>query len=159
MPALVEPHPNFWDMNSTDLFRTFWRLCINSSDWCANEKECKDSDGNRLKSSVKLRFGDEGPEVTAPEGVRGFERVSVREPDRGATDGAREEDSDEGIVGPPRCWGCCRMRLKPDAPIPCSCSVIMGDLIFTCQALSFVYYNRLRPSSQLPPYRTTIAPQ
>jgi len=46
-------------MNSMDRFRTFWRLCKRSSDWCAKEKECKLSEGKRDRSSVKV--GELGP--------------------------------------------------------------------------------------------------
>ena len=46
-------------MNSRDRFRTFCRLCMWSSDWWANEKECSDSDGKRERSSVKA--GELGP--------------------------------------------------------------------------------------------------
>lgn len=35
---------------------------MNSSDWWAKEKECKDSEGNRLRSSLKFREGDDGPD-------------------------------------------------------------------------------------------------
>lgn len=41
-------------MNSIDRFKTFWRLCIKSSDWWANENECSDSDGKRERSSVNV---------------------------------------------------------------------------------------------------------
>ena len=118
-------------MNSTDLLRTFCRLCRKSSDWWANEKECRDSDGNRLRSSVKFSVGEEGPEVMPMEELRVFGRIIVMELDmeleRGPIEALREEAPDEGTVGTRegRCW---RILRKPDAPSPCSCSVITGDL-------------------------------
>lgn len=102
---------------------------MNSSDWCANEKECNDSEGNRLRSSVKLRTGEDGPEGMPIEDSREFDNVRVMEPERGATNEALREDSvdsEVGRVGARR--GCCRIRRKPEAPRPCSCSVIIGDL-------------------------------
>lgn len=127
MPALEFPHPSFCDMNSTDLFKTFWRLCMNSSDWWAKENECKDSEGNRLRSSVKLSVGEDGPEAIAIDAEREFGKDRVIDPDRGPTEGFLEDDSEEGIVGT-RDGGCCRIRLSPEAPRPCSCSVMIGDL-------------------------------
>ena len=115
-------------MNSTDLFKALCLLCIHSSDWWAKENECRDSDGNRLRSSVKLRDGEEGPEETAVEGTRELGKLSVIEPDRGPMDAFAEEDSEEGIVGV-RMGGCCRIRRRPEAPSPCSCSVMTCDLI------------------------------
>ena len=100
---------------------------MNSSDWCAKEKECKDSDGNRLKSSVKFKVGEDGPEGIAIEALREFGNDKVIDPDRGPTEGFREEDSDDGRVATLD-GGCCRIRLRPEAPKPCSCSVITGDL-------------------------------
>ena len=76
---------------------------------------------------MTLRVGEEGPEDKAIETALDFGKLSVIEPDRGPTDAFREDDSEEGIVGA-RTGGCCRMRLKPEAPRPCSCSVMMGDL-------------------------------
>jgi hypothetical protein len=101
---------------------------MNSSDWWANEKECSDSDGKRLRSSVKFRVGEEGPEGMAKDAVRAFGNVRLIEPDRGPTEGFREEDSEEGMVGTLR-GGCCRIRRRPDVPSPCSCSVMTGDLM------------------------------
>ena len=45
-------------MKSIVFLRMFWRLCRKSSDWCVNEKECKDSVGKRWRSSTP---GDMGP--------------------------------------------------------------------------------------------------
>ena len=47
-------------INSIERFKTFCLLCRNSSDWCAKEKECKDSEGKRERSSVKA--GEDGPD-------------------------------------------------------------------------------------------------
>lgn len=55
----------------------------------------------------------------------GNERVI--ELDRGVIDAFREDDSEEGMVG--ALGGCCRMRRRPEAPSPCSCSVMTGDLM------------------------------
>ena len=77
---------------------------------------------------MKLRVGEEGPEEIAMEAPREFGKLSVIDPDRGPTDAFLEDDSEEGTVGARR-GGCCRIRLKPDAPSPCSCSVMTGDLI------------------------------
>lgn len=52
----------------------------------------------------------------------------VIDPVHGPEDAFREEDPEEGIVG--ALGGCCwRMRLRPEAPRPCSCSVMIGDLV------------------------------
>ena len=45
-------------MNSMERLSTFCRLWMSSSDWWAKEKEWRDSDGNRVRSSAKL--GEEG---------------------------------------------------------------------------------------------------
>lgn len=100
---------------------------MKSSDWWAKEKECRDSEGKRVRSSVKFSVGEEGPECMAREGVRGVGRARVIEPDLGPTEGLREDDPEEGNVGA-RGGGCCRIRRRPDAPRPCSCSVMTGDL-------------------------------
>lgn len=76
---------------------------------------------------MKFRVGDEGPELITTEGVRVVGSVRVMEPVR-PTEGLREEDPEEGKLGT-RGGGCCRMRRRPDAPRPCSCSVMTGDLI------------------------------
>lgn len=71
---------------------------MNSSDWCAKEKECRDSDGKRLRSSVKFNVGDEGPEGIAMEDARESAKESVMEP--GATREAFREDAmEDGSVG------------------------------------------------------------
>jgi hypothetical protein len=75
---------------------------------------------------VKFKVGEEGPEVIAMEPDRGFGSVRVIELDRGPTEGLREEDPEDGIVGVRGCW---RILLKPDVPSPCSCSVMTGDLM------------------------------
>ncbi len=69
---------------------------MKSSDWCAKEKECSDSEGNRDRSSVKL--GEEGPGVNGvwcPEGS-----IIVIEVERWMpVDWLREETAVEGMVG------------------------------------------------------------
>lgn len=48
--------------------------------------------------------------------------------DIGPTEAAREDEPDDGTVGF-REAGCCRIRLNPEAPRPCSWSEAMiGDL-------------------------------
>lgn len=76
------------------------------------ENECKDSEGNRDRSSVKFRVGDEGPEGIAIDADRELGKWSVIEPFRGPTEGFREEASEEGTVGA-LLGGCCRIRLRP----------------------------------------------
>ena len=66
-------------------------------------------------------MGEDGPD----EGNMGVcELEKFTEFDRRPTDGFREDSSELGARG----GGCCRILLKPEAPSPCSCSVIMGDL-------------------------------
>lgn len=55
-------------------------------------------------------------------------KLRVIESERGPTDAFREEDSDDGSVGA-RARGNCRILRRPEAPSPCSCSVMIGDLI------------------------------
>lgn len=100
-----------------------------------------------MRSSVKFNVGEDGPEFSASEGVLGVGRARVMEPDRGPTDGLRDEEPEEGNVGA-RGGGCCRMRRRPDAPNPCSCSVMTGDLVEDCgQHVSIhIYVVPLAPS-------------
>ena len=76
---------------------------------------------------MKLRVGEEGPEMTAMEDAL-LGKLRVIEPERGPTDAFREEDSEDGSVGA-RVGGSCRILRRPEAPSPCSCSVMIGDLI------------------------------
>ena len=100
MLALDAAHPSLSFINSIDRLRTFCRLCINSSDWWANENECNDSDGKRVRSSVKFNVGDAGPGDKAPiEHFRGLAMSRVTEFDRGATDPALDELVEGGNVG------------------------------------------------------------
>lgn len=79
---------------------------------------------------MKFMVGDVGPGVKAPEEL--FRelggRVMLIEADRGGTEVLREEASEEGMVGI-RGGGCCLILRRPEAPRPCSCSVMTGDLI------------------------------
>lgn len=77
---------------------------------------------------MKFNVGEEGPDGTAIEAARELGKVRDIELDRGPTEGFREEASEGGKVGA-RVKGCCRIRRRPDAPRPCSCSVMTGDLI------------------------------
>lgn len=79
-----------------------------------------------MRSSVKGRVGEEGPEGIATEAAR-LGKGRVMELDRAPVDGALEELSEIGRVGAR--GSCCRIRLRPEAPSPCSCSVTMGDLV------------------------------
>lgn len=105
-------------INSMDRFSTFWRLCIRSSDWCANEKECSDSDGKRERSSVKVE------EVGPADSGAVWSNSMVAEDDlvRTLRDGARL-DAEFGMVGVRIGLCCWRMRLSPDMPRPWSWSV------------------------------------
>ena len=70
---------------------------MKSSDWCANEKECSDSDGKRERSSVKL--GEAGPE-DRPEGI-----IETIDDDLGMpAEGLREDAAEEGKVGVRMGW-------------------------------------------------------
>lgn len=67
MPGLVAAQPSLSRIKSMDRFKTFWRLYMKSSDWWAKEKEWRDSEGKRERSSLKLRAGEPGPEGSACE--------------------------------------------------------------------------------------------
>jgi hypothetical protein len=119
IPALEETDQAMRSrMNSIERFRTFWRLCIRSSDWWANEKEWSDSDGKRERSSVKV--GELGP----GESGTGRSRSTVAEEDLVMVerDGVRLMDA--GMVGARIGLCCWRMRLSPDMPKPWSWSVM-----------------------------------
>jgi hypothetical protein len=118
-------HPRRSFINSIDLLRTVWRLCIKSSDWWAKENECRDSDGKRERSSEKL--GDGAPGNVGKTG--GFESKRVMDVDLDSPmeellDAGFEED---GMVGG-RVGGCCLIRRSPERPSPWSCSVTIEDL-------------------------------
>lgn len=89
---------------------------MNSSDWVAKENECNDSEGNRVRSSPKANVGDPGAEGAEPDGCLDTGGVAM------FSEAARWFDA--GNRGP----GCWRMRRRPEAPRPCSCSGTMGDL-------------------------------
>jgi hypothetical protein len=72
--------------------------------------------------------GDDGAGGRDALGARELGKLRVVETDRGPVDGFLEEDPEEGSVVV-RGGGCCRIRLRPEAPRPCSCSVMMGDLM------------------------------
>jgi hypothetical protein len=80
-----------------DRFKTFWRLCKNSSDWCAKENECSDSVGKRDKSSVKL--GDVGPPLNGKVLEAASMALMEVERDKATTDGLRDEEFELGKVG------------------------------------------------------------
>jgi hypothetical protein len=76
---------------------------------------------------VKFSVGEAGPGDKAPdEPFR--EVVRLTEFDRGAMEPVLDELVESGSVGA-RGGGCCRILLKPEAPRPCSCSVMMADLM------------------------------
>jgi hypothetical protein len=96
---------------------------MNSSDCVANENECRDSEGKRVRSSPKANVGDPGAVCVDSEGCL----------DTGGV--ARFSEAARWVVcsclGP----GCWRMRRRPEDPRPCSCSDTMGDLEHGCQPL------------------------
>ena len=104
---------------------------MNSSDWWANEKECNDSEGNRLRSSVKFNVGDDGPEGNPIETARDKDKVKGIEFDiefeRSPSEVVRDGTPLEGTVGA-RLSGCWRIHRSPECGFPRSCSVIMDDL-------------------------------
>lgn len=73
-----------------DLFNTFCLFDMNSPDWCAKLKECRDSDGKRFKSSSMIA-GEEGPEASECNIVMDVERERLR-------DGLREAGFEGPIV-------------------------------------------------------------
>lgn len=78
---------------------------------------------------MKFNVGEAGPGDKAPdEPFRELGVVRLTELDRGAIEPALDELVEIGSVGA-RGGGCCRILLKPEAPRPCSCSVMMADLI------------------------------
>lgn len=81
--------------------------------WWANEKECKDSVGNRARSSLKGNVGDEGPVKRASELWRDTECDSGI----GGKDGRLWRLGDDGFRD-------CRMRRRPES----RSAVKMGDL-------------------------------
>jgi hypothetical protein len=85
---------------------------------------------------VKFKGGEVGPGGIIIED----DRVRVKEPDRGPKDGLREDDSEDGSVGGGRTGGCWRIRRRPEAPIPCSCSVMTEDLIKLSSQPSMTLY-------------------
>ena len=115
-------HPIRSFMNSRERLSTFWRFCIKSSDWWAKEKEWRDSEGKRDRSSEKL--GDPGPLERGIVPV--WESTAVKEGvrERATTDGLREDALEPGRVGFRDGGCCCRMRWRPERPRPCSWSVI-----------------------------------
>lgn len=73
---------------------------------------------------MKFKGGEAGPGGI----IIDDDRVRVMEPDRGPMEALREDDSEDGSVGGGRIGGCWRIRRRPEAPIPCSCSVMTGGL-------------------------------
>lgn len=51
-------------------FNTFCRLWRESEDWWAKEKECRDSEGKRVRSSESARVGDARPSWKESEALR-----------------------------------------------------------------------------------------
>jgi hypothetical protein len=98
---------------------------------------------------VKLSVGDDGP-VDRPMELlreRGGSGRAI-EVERGPTEPVREDASEDGMVGA-RTRGCCRIRLRPEAPRPCSWSVMTGDLgSVTCQLSEVVVVVVLREKTR-----------
>jgi hypothetical protein len=92
---------------------------------------------------VKFKGGEAGPGVI----IIDDDRVRVMDPDRGPMEVLREDDSEDGSVGGGRIGGCWRIRRRPEAPIPCSCSVMTEDLIeVSCQPSMTLYLVRSQAS-------------
>lgn len=89
----------------------FWRLWNSSSDCCAKEKECSDSDGKRWRSSKLGRLALEGARVE-----RALEDERERESERFRGVEANDEVDMLGRVKTR--GGCCRIRSKPEGPSP-----------------------------------------
>lgn len=87
---------------------------MKSSDWWAKEKECSDSDGNRVRSSPNV--GDVGPGEV---GIwLAYESMAESEADRlMLRDGLRDDAAVEGTVGG-RKGACWRIRRRPEGPSP-----------------------------------------
>lgn len=96
---------------------------MDSSEGWAKENEWRDSEGNLDRSSPKLIVGEEGPEAVIVDADRDFESERVIELDRGPTEWVRDDDPED-----PRAGGCWRIRRRPEAPSPCSCSAMWGVL-------------------------------
>lgn len=108
-------------MYCIDRFSTFWRFAMNSSDEWAKEKECRDSEGNRFKSS-DIMAGDAGPEVRLCNMVKDVERERLM-------DGLREVGFEGPVVPAVPLRGCdCLILLNPPDS-PWSWSDMMGDLV------------------------------
>jgi hypothetical protein len=69
-------------MKSIDRFKTFCLFCSESSGWRAKEKEWRDSDGNRLRSSMAFIDGAIGPGGIAVAGSVEMSGECVRDTER-----------------------------------------------------------------------------
>jgi len=85
---------------------------------------------------VKFKGGEAGPGGI----IIDDDRVRVMEPDRGPMEALREDDSEDGSVGGGRMGGCWRIRRRPEAPIPCSCSVMTEGLMKISGQLCLTLY-------------------
>ena len=68
-------------------------------------------------------------------------RLRVIEDDLEGTE--NDDSGEDGNVGF-RAGGCCRMRRRPDAPSPCSCSGMIGDLAIASCSLDVPASNENR---------------
>lgn len=116
-------HPSLSRMNSILRLSTCCRFCKVSLFWCANENECRDSEGNRLRSSPNGIAGEAGPE--------GRDREAFREL---AAEELADRISNAGRVGE---GGLCAvlMRRKPLS----RSAVKMGDLFVAGMHVSYCH--------------------
>jgi hypothetical protein len=115
--------------------RTCCRFCRVSLLWCANEKECNDSDGNRVKSSPNGIAGEPGPAVREREAFREF--AAEEEADRNSKAGRFDSEGSRAVL----------MRRKPVS----RSAVRMGDLFVADMQVSYCLMQaRCRQSCEVP---------
>jgi hypothetical protein len=118
---------------------------MKSSDCVAKENECNDSDGNRVTSSPIPNVGEPGADGADPEGCLDTGGVMFRDVDLWVVPGLRTEPAGNLGVG---CW---RIRRRPEAPRPCSCSDTTGDLMLLSQP-AFLRLDCIPPECLCPSY-------
>jgi hypothetical protein len=103
--------------------------------WCANEKECNDSDGNRVKSSPNGIAGEPGPAAREREAFREF--AAEEEADRNSKAGRFDSEGSRAVL----------MRRKPVS----RSAVRMGDLFVADMQVSYCLMQaRCRQSCEVP---------
>lgn len=109
--------PNLSRMNSMLRLSTCCRFCKVSLLWCAKEKECRDSEGKRVRSSPNGIAGEPGPEGRLREAFR--ELAADDEADRNSKAGSLGSEGSRAVL----------MRRSPVS----RSAVSMGDLfVATC---------------------------